>query len=95
MAAFAKLVLPSFADAVQGNFNVVREPVQKVIIAPSPDGSADLTTHGRLATILASMKEFQDYSASMRAGHHQKEKIDFAVFTAKDLEDRNTKAPLG
>ncbi len=56
-------------DAVRGHFNVVRELVQKVVIASSPDGkSADLTIHGRLATILASMKAFQDYSAGMRAG---------------------------
>jgi len=44
-------------DAVQGHFNLMRELVQKVVIAPSPDGkSADLTIHGRLASILASMK---------------------------------------
>ena len=55
-------------DAVQGHFNLMRELVQKVVIAPSPDGkSADLTIHGRLASILASMKAFQDYSKAMRA----------------------------
>ena len=43
-------------DAVKEHFNVVRELVQKVVVTPSPDGkSADLTIHGRLATILASM----------------------------------------
>lgn len=53
---------------MQGHFNVLRELVQKVVVAPSPDGkSTDLTIHGRLATILASMKAFQDYSAGMRA----------------------------
>ena len=55
-------------DAVQGHFNLMRELVQKVVVAPSPDGkSADLTIHGRLASILASMKAFQDYSKAMRA----------------------------
>ncbi|MCP8897430.1 hypothetical protein KYK29_21095 [Shinella daejeonensis] len=79
-------------DAVKGHFNIVRELVQKVVIAPSPDGkSADLTIHGRLATILASMKAFHEHSKAMRADFtddyarrvrasafkSQKEKIDF------------------
>ena len=81
-------------DAVQGHFNLVRELVQKVVIAPSPDGkTADLTIHGRLASILASMKAFQDYSKAMRADFtddyarrvragafkSQKEKLDFVA----------------
>ena len=46
----------------------MRELFQKVVVAPSLDGkSADLTIHGRLASILASMKAFQDYSKALHA----------------------------
>ncbi|TRL35322.1 hypothetical protein, partial [Rhizobium straminoryzae] len=44
-------------DDVQRHFNFLRELVQKVVIAPSADGkSAELTIHGRLAGVLASMQ---------------------------------------
>ncbi|WP_343203393.1 recombinase family protein [Hoeflea sp.] len=57
-------------DDVQQHFNFLRELIQKVVIAPSADGkSADLTIHGRLALILASMAAFQDYSAGLREQH--------------------------
>ena len=57
-------------DDVQQHFNFLRELVQKVVIAPSADGaSADLTIHGRLASILASMAVLQDYSAGIREEH--------------------------
>ena len=57
-------------DDVQQHFNFLRELVQKVVIAPSADGaSADLTNRGRLASILASMAAFQDYSAGIREEH--------------------------
>ncbi len=51
--------------------NFVRELVQKVLIVPSADGkAAELTIVGRLASILASMQAFQDYSAGLRQRHH-------------------------
>ncbi|MDH0617021.1 hypothetical protein N5D47_26720, partial [Agrobacterium sp. GD03871] len=44
--------------------------VQKVVIAPSPDNRrAELTIHGRLASILASMAAFQEYSAGLTERH--------------------------
>ena len=71
-------------DAVKEHFNVVRELVQKVVVAPSPDGkSADLTIHGRLATILASMKAFHEHSKAMRA--------DFTDDYAQRLKDGELK----
>lgn len=58
-------------DDVQRHFNFIRELVQKVIIVPSADGkAAELTIVGRLASILASMRAFQDYSAGLRQRHH-------------------------
>ncbi|SIP88369.1 hypothetical protein SAMN05880561_1012 [Rhizobium sp. RU33A] len=57
-------------DDVQRHFNFLRELVQKVVIAPSADGkSAELTIHGRLAGVLASMQAFQDYTAGLREQH--------------------------
>jgi hypothetical protein len=57
-------------DEVQRHFNFVRELVQKVLIEPAADGkSADLTIVGRLASILASMQAFQEYSAGLRERH--------------------------
>ncbi len=57
-------------DDVQRHFNFLRELVQKVVIAPSVDGkSAELTIHGRLAGVIASMQAFQDYSAGLREQH--------------------------
>ena len=62
-------------DDVQRHFNFLRELVQKVVIAPSADSkSADLTIHGRLAGVLASMQAFQEHSAGSRERH----KNDFA-----------------
>ena len=62
-------------DAVQQHFEFLRELVQKVIILPSPDGkAAELTIIGRLASILASMQAFQEYSAGLR----ERRKNDFA-----------------
>ncbi|MFS2324265.1 hypothetical protein U2P60_02365 [Brucella sp. H1_1004] len=44
--------------------------VQKVVIAPSPDcKSADLTIHGHLAAVLASMQAFQEYSTGLKERH--------------------------
>ena len=41
-----------------------------VLIEPSADGKfADLTVVGRLASILASMQAFQEYSAGLRDRH--------------------------
>ena len=58
-------------DDVQRHFNFVRELVQKVVIVPSADGkAAELTIVGRLASILASMQAFQEYSAGLRQRHH-------------------------
>ena len=60
-------------DTLAGYGQFVRSLVQKVVIAPSPDNRrADLTIHGRLASILASMEAFQDYSARMR-DHYQRD----------------------
>lgn len=57
-------------DDVQRHFNFLRELVQKGVIAPSADGkSAELTIHGRLAGVLASMQAFQDYTAGLREQH--------------------------
>ena len=57
-------------DTLAGYGQFVRSLVQKVVIAPSPDiRRAELTIHGRLASILASMEAFQDYSAGTRAEH--------------------------
>ncbi|MCD4660388.1 MAG: recombinase family protein [Agrobacterium sp.] len=57
-------------DDVQRHFNFVRQLVQKVVIAPSADGkSADLTIHGHLAAVLASMQAFQEYSAGLTERH--------------------------
>ncbi len=71
-------------DAVKEQFNIVRELVQKVVVAPSPDGkSADLTIHGRLATIRASMKAFHEHSKAMRA--------DFVDDYAQRLKDGELK----
>ncbi len=79
-------------DAVAQHFNFIRELVQKVVIVPSADGkAAKLTIIGRLASILASMQAFQEYSAGIRQKHHdefvsrvksggfanQQEKLDF------------------
>ena len=59
-------------DTLAGYGQFVRSLVQKVVIAPSPDNRrADLTIHGRLASILASIEAFQDYSMSMRE-HYQR-----------------------
>ncbi|TCA72213.1 hypothetical protein E0H62_20025 [Rhizobium leguminosarum bv. viciae] len=59
-------------DTLAGYGQFVRSLVQKVVIAPSPDNRrADLTIHGRLASILASMEAFQDYSARMREHYHR------------------------
>lgn len=68
-------------------FNIVRELVQKVIVAPSPDGkSADLTIHGRLATILGSMKALHEHSKAMRADF-----VDDYVRRVKDGELKGQK----
>ena len=57
-------------DDVQRHFNFLRELMQKVVIAPSADGkSAELTIHGRLAGVLASMQAYQDYSAGLHERH--------------------------
>ena len=57
-------------DDVQRHFNFIRELVQMVLIEPSADGKfADLTVVGRLASILASMQAFQEYSAGLRDRH--------------------------
>ncbi|MCM2477762.1 hypothetical protein HGO38_30405 [Rhizobium sp. CG5] len=57
-------------DEVQRHFNFIRELVQKVLVSPSADGkSPDLTIVGRLASILASMQAFHDYSAGSREQH--------------------------
>ncbi len=56
--------------AAYGEF--VRSLIPKVVVAPSDDGKlANLTIHGRLATILASMEAFQDYSTRMREHYHR------------------------
>ena len=55
-----------------------------MVVAPSPDGkSADLTIHGRLATILASMKASHEHSKAMRA--------DFVDDYAQRLKDGELK----
>ncbi|WP_132662118.1 hypothetical protein [Rhizobium azibense] len=60
------------SDTLTGYGQFVRSLVQKVVIAPSPDNRrADLTIHGRLASILASMEAIQDYSARMREHYHR------------------------
>ncbi|WP_313193428.1 recombinase family protein [Shinella zoogloeoides] len=80
----------SECDAVKEQFNIVRELVQKVVIAPSPDGkSADLTIHGRLASILASMKAFHEHSKAMRADF-----VDDYAQRLKDGELKGQKAKL-
>jgi len=57
-------------DDVQRYFNFLRQLIQKVVIAPSADlKSADLTIHGHLAAVLASMHAFQEYSASLTERH--------------------------
>ena len=57
-------------DDVQRHFNFLRQLVQKVVIAPSSDGkSADLTIHGHLAAVLASMQAFQEYSSGLKDRH--------------------------
>ena len=57
-------------DEVKRHFNFIRELVQKVLVSPSADGkSPDLTIVGRLASILASMQAFQDYSTGLREQH--------------------------
>ncbi len=62
-------------DDVQRHFNFLRELVQKVVVAPSADGkSAELTIHGRLSGVLASMQAFQEY----RAGLSKQNTNDFA-----------------
>ena len=44
-------------------FNMAREMIQKVVINPSPDNTrAELTIHGRLATIMASMAAWEEHS---------------------------------
>ena len=60
------------------------------VVTPSPDGkSADLTIHGRLATILASMKAFHEHSKAMRADF-----IDDYAQRLKDGELKGQKAKL-
>lgn len=57
-------------DDVQRHFNFLRQLVQKLVIAPSSDGkTADLTIHGHLAAVLASMQAFQEYSAGLTGWH--------------------------
>jgi hypothetical protein len=57
-------------DAVQQHFDFLRSLVQKIIITPSSDGkAAELSIIGRLASILASMRAFQDYSAGIKERH--------------------------
>lgn len=45
--------------------------MQKVVIVPTAAGkTAELTIIGQLASILASMQAFQEYSAGLRQKHH-------------------------
>ncbi|TPP06835.1 hypothetical protein, partial [Rhizobium glycinendophyticum] len=57
-------------DAVQHHFNFLRSLVQKIIITPSSYGkAAELSIIGLLATILALMRAFEEYSAGIKERH--------------------------
>jgi hypothetical protein len=79
--------------------------VQKVTVAPLADGKkADLTITGRLASILASMAAWQEYSAALRKQHHaefvrrrkapefrsQEEKLEYLNRFQSVLKERET-----
>ncbi|QGG93288.1 hypothetical protein GH983_22325 (plasmid) [Agrobacterium sp. MA01] len=58
-------------DVAAGQFNFLRELVQKVVVLPSTDGkTAELTVHGRLAAILASIKAIDEHTAQKRGAFH-------------------------
>jgi hypothetical protein len=58
-------------NIASGQFKFLRELVQKVVVLPSSDGkTAELTVHGRLAAILASIKAVDEHTAQKRGAFH-------------------------
>ena len=76
-------------DEVQRHFQFLRSLVQKVTVAPWVDGrKADLTITGGLASILASMAAWQDYSATLRRQHHSEYQLQLSSSTRSSFSVR-------